>query len=325
VTRVSQQLRSVEVGFRVTPGKPGQSGALTWSSAHRRESRIGDEAMMITGDGNLVDLLVSVRYKVTEPRVFLFEIKGGEEIIRGAAEAALRAMVAGRPFPELLTTERSAFQREALQRLKLACDRYGSHGLGVAFDSIAVVDLHPPAEVVDAYHDVAKAMERRDQKINAAHQRATHKMATAAANAERLVAQARAAKVEKIKLAEGDRDAFLAQARARSTLDFSDELRLTRDAVDAVLAGRPVDETEQQRQAQRRELLARQAALVDFRLFWETAAKALAGRELVLIDADNVRGQRQLMLFDPDLLRTPIPMFLQQPRAPFKPAAEEGP
>src|SRR6516164_529972 len=105
--------------------------------------------MMITGDGNLVDLLISVRYRVTEPRVFLFETKGGEEVIRGATEGALRAMVAGRPFPELLTVERGAFQQEALKRLKVACDRYGSHGLGVEFDSIAIVDLHPPADVVD--------------------------------------------------------------------------------------------------------------------------------------------------------------------------------
>ncbi len=173
VTRVSQQVRSVEVGFRIAAGQAKPAGALTWASSHRRENRVPDEALMITGDRNLVDLLATVRYKVMEPRVFLFEVKSGEEVIRGATEAALRAMVAGRPFPALLTAERGAFQTEALKRIKLACDRYGSHGLGVAFDSIAVVDLHPPADVVDAYYDVAKAMERRDQKINEARAQAT--------------------------------------------------------------------------------------------------------------------------------------------------------
>ncbi len=326
VTRVSQQVRSVEIGFRVVPGKERPAGALTWSSAHRRENRIPDEAMMITGDGNLVDLLVSVRYRVTEPRVFLFAIKGGEEVIRGATEAALRAMVAGRSFPELLTVERGAFQHEALKRIKLACDRYGSHGLGVEFDSIAVVDLHPPADVVDAYYEVAKAMERRDQKINAATERATRKLKTTAAEAAKIVAQARAGAVEKVKRAEGDRAAFLALQQAHGTLDFAQECRLTSAAVDAVLAGRAVDEVEKELQAKRQEQLDRQTALADFRLFWDISANALAGRDLLLIDADNVRGQRQLMLFDPEQLRIPIPMFLPPGRAPFKQnMPEDGP
>jgi Cu+-exporting ATPase len=324
VTRVSQQIRTVEVGFRASPDQQRPAGALTWSSAHRRENRVPDEAMMITGDGNLVDLLVSVRYRVVEPRIFLFEIKNGEEVIRGATEAALRALIAGRPFPELLTARRGAFQDEALRRVKLACDRYGSHGLGVEFDSIAIVDLHPPTEVVDAYYEVAKAMERRDQQINAATEKETRKLKAAAADGERIVAEARAGALEKLKRAAGDRDSFLAQQRARGTLDFSQETRLGSWAVDAVLGGRPVDEVAKELGRKRREAIARQAALSDFRLFWETAAKSLAGRDLVLIDADNVRGQRQLMLFDPDLLRMPIPMW-QPPRAPFKGAPEEGP
>jgi regulator of protease activity HflC (stomatin/prohibitin superfamily) len=275
--------------------------------------------MMMTGDGNLVDLLVSVRYRVADPHVFLFEIKGGEEVIRSATEAALRAMVAGRPFPELLTIERGRFQREALQRLKLACDRYGTHGLGVEFDSIAVVDLHPPAEVVDAYYEVARAMEGRDQKINAARQKELHTLGRATAEREEIVARARAGAHEKIKLAEGDLARFLAQQRARGTLDFDREWRLSTEAVDAVLAGQPAAEAEKTLRAKRQEQLARQAALSDFRLFWETAGKSLAGRDLILIDADNVRGQRQLMLFDPDLLRMPIPMW----RPPLKQPGED--
>jgi hypothetical protein len=209
----------------------------------------------------------------------------------------------------------------ALERLTEACDRYGSHGLGVTFDSIAIVDLHPPADVVDAYYEVARAMEQRDRKINLAHQRETHKLKTAAADAARLVAQARAGALEKVKLAEGDRAQFFALVQARGTIDFAREWRWQTEAVDALLRGRPVDEVERDLQVRRQKTVDRQA-LVDFRLFWETAGKALAGRDLILIDADNVRGQRQLMLFDPDQFRVPIPMFLPPNRSPLK---DEGP
>jgi Cu+-exporting ATPase len=326
VTRVSQQVRTVDIGFRTVAGKDRATGALTWSSAHRRENRVPDEALMLTGDGNLLDLLVSVRYRVADPRVFLFEVKNGEDVIRASAEATLRTMVAGRPFPELLTAERGSFQREALRRLKLAADRHGSHGLGVEFDSIAIVDLHPPSEVVDAYYEVARAMERRDQRINAARAKATKMEKAALADSARIVAEARAESAEKVKQAEGETAAFLAYQRARNTLDIVQERRLAVAAVDAVLAGRPADEVEKEWRANRTQRLAQQAALADFRLYWETAAKSLAGRDLVLIDADNVRGQRQLMLFDPDQLRVPIPMMLPPGRAPFKQNAnDEGP
>jgi hypothetical protein len=48
------------------------------------------------------------------------------------------------------------------------------------------------------------------------------------------------------------------------------------------------------------------------------------GRDLVLIDADNIKGQRNFFLFDPDQLRVPLPMFLPPDRnpprrAPFRP------
>ena len=42
--------------------------------------------------------------------------------------------------------------------------------------------------------------------------------------------------------------------------------------------------------------MARQALLTDFRLYWEALASALADREKVVIDAENVPGRRRLWL-----------------------------
>src|SRR5260370_31703192 len=161
-------------------------------------------------------------------------------------------------------------------------------------------------------------MERGDQKIMAARKSATHKLGAGAAEGENIVALARAGAVEKVKRAEGDTAHFLAQQKAGGTLAPGAESLLAIEATEALLAGRPADVVEKEIQAKRRKQLASQAALADFRLFWETAARSLAGRDLLLIDAENVRGQRQLMLFDPDLLRMPIPMW----RPPLKPSEE---
>jgi P-type Cu+ transporter len=278
--RVSLQIRTVSIGFKELPERAKQTGALTWSSAHRRETRIPEQAMMITGDGNLVDLLVTVRYKVTDPRVYLFNVTSAEEFIRGATESELRAMVAGRPFLGLLTYERGQFQKDVLERVEARCQALPSPGLGIEFDGISILDLHPPGEVVDAYYDVAKAMEERDRKINKAEEDATRTRKTAEGDIVKLLAQARGAKAETILGAQKDRLRFDAQYLPRKE----------------------------------------HPGLVDFRLYWDAVGKSLSGREMLLIDSDKVVGKRNLMLFDPELFKVPVPIIVR-PQMP----KDEGP
>ena len=75
---------------------------------------------MITGDGNLVEMQATVRYTVSDPRVFLFEYDP-PAVVRDAAESVLREMVGGRTFGDLLTRDREAFHTEALERLRERC------------------------------------------------------------------------------------------------------------------------------------------------------------------------------------------------------------
>ena len=73
---------------------------------------------MITGDGNLIEILATVRYRVDRPRTFLFEVRKPEEILRATTEGVLREAVAGRAFVDLLTTERGRIQEDVRRRLE---------------------------------------------------------------------------------------------------------------------------------------------------------------------------------------------------------------
>jgi P-type Cu+ transporter len=300
--RVSQQVRTVNIGFQQSTDKA--DGALTWSSTHRKETRIPEEAMMITGDGNLVDLLVTVRFKVTQPRVYLFQVKNAEEIIRAATESELRAMVAGRPFVDLLTYQRDRFQEDVLARVAARCQ-----GLGVMLDGISIIDLHPPAEVVDVYYKVAKAMEHRDQRISEAKRQATRSFANNDVEIMKILAKASAEKAEKIQEADRDRLRFEAQFRPRMELGIAAEMELSMQAARAFSAGEPPDEIAARYRRDRDALLAMQPALTDFRIYWDATSKALVGRDLILIDSDKIAVRRNLMLFHPELLRPLLPMF----------------
>ena len=171
VTRVRpERVYTVEIGFRTLPGSKVVPGGRAWSSAHGADgmTREPDEAVMITGDGNLLELQGSLRYTITEPHAFLFEVNQPEKVLRNAAESVLREVVAGKRMADLLTGDRGAFQREVLARLADRCRESRPGGIGLRVEGVSLHDMHPPQEVVAAYHDVTRAMEMRDQQINRA-------------------------------------------------------------------------------------------------------------------------------------------------------------
>src|SRR5262249_38683256 len=67
VTRIQPyRVRTVEIGFRTQVGRPVNTGPRAWSSPHGTDGldRLQDEAVMITGDGNLLEVQASVRYTI---------------------------------------------------------------------------------------------------------------------------------------------------------------------------------------------------------------------------------------------------------------------
>jgi Cu+-exporting ATPase len=316
------RVQVVEVGFRSQAGMTGQA-KLTWSSPHGGDGvrRISDEAVMITGDGNLVELQATVRYTIEKPHVYLFEVGDPEEILRSSAESVLREAVGSRPFVELLTVDRERFQREALTRLQQRCREYGPNGLGVRLEGLSLHDIHPPQEVVEAYHDVTKAMEIRDRQVNQAQAESLEKERRAQSQAERILREAQAASYEKTRSAEAAQAVFLARLQARTQLTPQQEWELLGDALTEIMEG--MDPTEAKRAYDRRrgDVLAAQAVLTDFRLFWDALGRALSGRDKLLIDADKVPGRRHLLLVDPEQFRIPVPVLglpdrTQPPRSP---------
>jgi Cu+-exporting ATPase len=328
VTRLQpDRVHTVEVGFRTPAGQGSNPGALTWSSSHGGDWQLVEpEAMMITGDGNLVEVQASVRYTIRDPHVYLFEVRDPDEVLRASAESVLRQTVAGRPFLDLLTTDRQRFQQEVLSRLDRRLQEYGPAGLGVRLDGLSLQDLHPPPSVVPDYHRVAEAMEARDRMVNEARADALQKERKAQWEALRLVRDAEAARTEVVKQAEAERTTFLARQRARTHLELVQEWRLLRDAWEELRRGGPAEDVARDYGRRRQELLAAQATLTDFRLFWETVGRALTGRDKMIVDSDKVPGRRQLLLIDPEQFRPVMQMMGVPERGPRSRAPlDEGP
>jgi Cu+-exporting ATPase len=273
------EVRTVEIGFRTAAGD-----GLTWASPHGDVQRVADESLMVTGDGNLVEVSATLRFHVADPRAYLFAVEDPAGLLRSAAEAALREQVAAQPFLELLTTRRAAFQHRVSDRLLVRLHDLAPDGAGVAVDGLTVHDLHPPADVVSAYHDVARAIQARDEQVNRAEAQATQLRAQAAEEATRELADAEAGKVEKLEAARAGRDSFLYWHKLRTDLP-PDEVSMYPD------------------EASRQAALEKRKRLTESRLAWEVLVEVLRGRDKVIIDADAPRGRRHLYLVDPEFLR----------------------
>ena len=321
------RLRSVEIGYRSAPGELARSDSLTWTSSHGEQGfvRVVDEGVMITGDGNLVELQATVRYSVDRAALgqFLFEVSEPDEIVRAAAEAVLHEQIAGRGFLDLLTSARERLQEDAMLLLDRRLRESSGGHLGIRIESLVLHDLHPPQEVVPAYHEVTKAMENRDRQVNEANAERIRATRDAEAKAKQLVRQSEAAARETVRSETAAQNRFLARLNARSGLGARGEWERVAYTLGAMLAGGDGATAYADYERRRQEQMAANAFLTDFRLFWETLGNALAGRQKIIIDADNVPGHRNLLLVDPDQFRVPVPLLA--PMNQSRPRSSEPP
>jgi Cu+-exporting ATPase len=303
-----ERLRSVEVGFRGTGPVGGDS---TWGALHSEGIlRQDEESLMMTGDGNLVEVQARVFYTVTEPRTYLFGVARPEEVLRSLTESVLRDVIAERPFLSLLAQGREEFQKEVTTRLRKRCDQ--DYDLGIALQSVAFQDLHPPQKVVEAYYAVTRALSQREQMIVEARRDSETGIAREQVAEQRLRAGAQADYEATTAKTKADRDAFLSLVGAQRT-GWLDGL-----AVPTPMSPQPFGLTASLLMLESRrsdpELPER---LTELRLHVEAAEQMLGGRAKVLRDP-RLKGQLHVM---PELLKLRLPLMGRDPevRPPREP------
>lgn len=345
VTRLQpDRVQMIEVGFRSLPqqdrtrSSQGVIGlaqekqvrrivvndAPIWSNPHAEGIRpIPDESSMLTGDDYLVEVLVSVHYQISDPRSYLFTVRQPEELLRWATESVVREWIAGRPFTQVLTTEREDFQRQALARIDQRIQRVSPQGIGIRLTGLAIHDLHPPLAVVPAYHEVAKASEEAQRQINEAETRALSRKREAQAQANRSIRLAESDAEEKIRQSQATWQVFQSWYRARTQLPSTIEQELQAHAVEAFAHGIPWEWVLAEYAQQRESRLRIHRQLLDSRLYWETLVSALRRRPLTLVD--NEGSPSRLNLFLMELEQRFVPLTSTNERPVRLPAKEDGP
>jgi len=194
------QVRRAEVGFRTVadavPGRSARGGTRT----------VPQEALMLTGDENIVEVQFFVQYRVQDPAKFIFGANDPEAILHTSAEVALRSAVGRNTIDYTMTDGRVEVQEQAKSALQELLDAYQT-GLLATEARLLVVD--PPSEVRDAFHDVVRALEDRDRLVKEADGYREDIVPKARGEAAQMVQQAEAYKAQRVIRSQGDAERFL--------------------------------------------------------------------------------------------------------------------
>lgn len=190
------QIQRFEFGFRtVHPGPPTQS------------QPVPDEALMLTGDENILDLWFIVQFKIQNVADYLFNVAGLHQTIRDAAESTMREVMGRNKIDDAMTIGRLEIQNDVQKTLQEILDSYAC---GVQVIAVQLQAVQPPQQVRDAFKEVISAREEKNTSVHEAESYSSDILPTARGMAVRMEHEAEAYREEKIKQAQGDAARFTA-------------------------------------------------------------------------------------------------------------------
>jgi len=222
--RVSiEKVRRLEVGFRtVHPGPPA------------RYRFYPQEALMLTGDENIVDCQVIIQYRVRDVSDYLFNVKDQVGTLKDAAEVALRQVIGRSKIDDALTVGKRQIQDDTRELLQRIVDGYGS-GLSIA--EVRLQDVRPPQAVDAAFKDVVSAKEDRDRYIQEARGYYEDIIPKTRGESEKTIREAEAYNLQRIKRAQGDAARFLAVLKEYKKAEDVTRKRLYLETMEKILPG----------------------------------------------------------------------------------------
>jgi membrane protease subunit HflK len=187
-----------EVGFRTTDA----SGTTS--------RNVGEEALMLTGDENIIDVNFSVFWRISDAGAYLFNIESPDATVKAAAEAAMREVIGQTTLVAAQTGGRLEIEVSTRNRLQEIMDEYGA---GIEITEINLQKSDPPGAVLDAYRDVQRARADMERVVNEAEAYRNDVVPRARGEAAQIQEAAEAYREQIEAQAEGEAERFLSVYR----------------------------------------------------------------------------------------------------------------
>ena len=113
---VTRQNR-MEIGYRSSEATTSRGGG---------SGQVPEEALMLTGDENIVDINFTVLWVVKDAKSYLFNIRNPEGTVKSAAESAMREIVGETKIAQALAEGRGKIETDTQKLLQSSLDSYGA-------------------------------------------------------------------------------------------------------------------------------------------------------------------------------------------------------
>lgn len=192
-----EAVRKEEFGFRTrTPGKS--------SNFNRRGFDM--EALMLTGDKNVIEVAWIVQYIVNDPVKYLFKVRNVSQAVRDASEMVTRRIVGNMDFDYVLSN-REILAADAKRELQGELDNLEA---GVNLIALQLQDINPPEKVKPAFNEVNVADQDMKRLVNEAEETYNRVIPKARGSAKQTIEEAKGYAIDRINRAKGETNRFAA-------------------------------------------------------------------------------------------------------------------
>ncbi len=170
-----------------------------------RERAYTKQGQMLTEDENIVEVPLTVQYKITNLQDFVLNVDQPEVSLQHATDSALRHVVGSTAMDQVLTEGREQMAVEIKERLQRFLDTYRT---GITVTQVNVQSAAAPREVQEAFDDVIRAREDEQRARNQAETYANGVVPEARGQAQRIIEDANGYRDEVVSRAKGEADRF---------------------------------------------------------------------------------------------------------------------
>jgi|APSaa5957512622_1039677.scaffolds.fasta_scaffold82990_2 modulator of FtsH protease HflK len=219
-----RKILKLEFGFRTR-----KAGIRT---EYEPISRYKKEAIMLTGDLNVVDVTWIIQYQVKDAKNFLFNVRNVRENLYDLSQAVMREVIGDHTVMEAISSARLDIEDISLVAMQKILDEYK---MGIKLVALKLQDVYPPDKVKPSFDEVNSAVQDANQIANLAQKRRQKLVQEEKGKAEQMVKNAQAYKVNLVNHAKGDTNRFLALYKEYKKAPKVTKKRLYFDSVKDVI------------------------------------------------------------------------------------------
>ncbi len=184
-----------------------QERSINLGSAENRDYRNNafTESHMLTGDENIVDINLTIVWKIKDAKDYLFSMRSPDATVSVAAQSVLREIVGQSEMQPIITGDRGKVEDETKDELQRVLDEFGA---GIQIVRVKLQKADPPREVVDAFNEVQRAKADMERFKNEAEAYRNEVLPKARGKAAQILQDAEAYKATMINKAQGEADRF---------------------------------------------------------------------------------------------------------------------